>query len=235
MCGRYTLTQAERLEEIYAQREMNFSPRYNVSPTQEMPIVLNESPDTLIAARWGLLPIWATDAAMAYKTINAKVETVETLRSYKVPFRERRCLVPADGFYEWQPLPAKKKQPYRFIVNSGEIFYFAGLWENSKDKEGKPMRTYTIITGPANGTVQPVHNRMPIILRPEFLGEWQAPETPIPRLKEILQSFPEELMKAYPVSTNVGSPRNDTPSLVEPVGSAEGAPFANEQMTFDSL
>lgn len=116
--------------------------------------------------------------------INAKMETVDTLRTYKAPFAKRRCLVPADGFYEWKPTGLKRKQPYRFVLNSGDIFYFAGLWENSKDADGNPIRTYTILTTTPNSLVQPVHNRMPVILRPELHQEWLAPEATTPRLKE---------------------------------------------------
>jgi putative SOS response-associated peptidase YedK len=235
MCGRYTLSQAERLAAIYAKRDMDFPPRYNVSPTQQMPIVLADSPDTLSAARWGLLPFWAKDAKSAFSMINAKAETVDTLRSYKGPFEKRRCLVPADGFYEWKPISPKAKQPFRFTLKSGDIFYFAGLWENSKDKDGNPMRTFTIITGPPNELVQPVHNRMPVILPVESHAAWLAKETPLPALKEMLKPFPESLMTAAMVSSRVGSPRNEDPSLIEPIAAPSASDASNEGAPLDSL
>jgi putative SOS response-associated peptidase YedK len=165
--------------------------------------------------------------------INAKAETVDTLGSFKGPFEKRRCLVPADGFYEWKPTGGKARQPFRFTLRSGDIFYFAGLWEHSKD-EGHPIRTFTIVGGPPNALVKAVQ---PNACDPTARNHavWLAKDTPLPALKEMLKPFPDGLMKAAMVSSRVGSPRNDDASLIEPLAIPEEGTASNDGAPLDEL
>jgi len=224
MCGRFThrLTW-QQLYDLYRltaprpdprQREPDLKPRYNVAPTQMVPIVrLDPAGQREIAMlRWGLIPFWAKDDKIGYKTINARAETVATAPSFRAAFKKRRCLVPANGFYEWKKVEDGSKQPYLIGVRDGSPFSFAGLWERW-DKGEAPVETFTIITGEPNSLVADLHNRMPVILDPDDYDAWlMAADTAIPQA--LLQPFPAQLMQAYPVSKRVNSPKNDTPDMI---------------------
>jgi len=164
--------------------------------------------------RWGLVPFWAKDHAMGYKMINARSETVREKSSYKGPFRKSRCLVLADGFYEWKKV-VKQKQPYRITLEPERRFYFAGLYSFWKTPEGYTLPTFTILTTSANELVAPIHDRMPLILQDQEVADWMNPQTEEADLLNMLRPYPAEEMVAYPVHPAVGNPRNDTPELIE--------------------
>ncbi len=221
VCGRYT--HRHTWPEIVALYRLtqpavapnDFGPRYNIAPTQVAPVVREcDGRRECAMLRWGLIPFWAKDAKIAYKTINARAETVATAPSYRAAFRVRRCLIPTSGFYEWQKTPGGK-QPYLVGFNDGRPFSFAGLWENWKDKaSGETIETYTIITCPPNDVAGAIHNRMPVIIDPSDFGRWlTAAEPPA----DLLRPYPPADMTAYPVSKAVNSPKNDRPELVEQI------------------
>lgn len=224
MCGRFTAKLTwQQLHDLYeidapepAPDELDLKPRYNIAPTQTVPIVrLNSAGRREIAfLRWGLIPFWSKDAKIAYRTINARAETVATAPAFRAAFKKRRCLVPASGFYEWKKLADGDKQPYFIGLRDGAPFAFAGLWERW-DKGEAPVETFTIITGEPNSLVAPLHNRMPVILEPDHYEPWLAAADPaIPQA--LLQPFPAQLMTAYRVGKRVNNARNDDAAMMEP-------------------
>lgn len=219
MCGRYTLSVEEPvvLDRFgLTTTELILTPRYNIAPTQPIPVVLNTSPETLSAARWGLVPAWAKDAKMAANMINARSETLLEKPSFRTILKSQRCLVVADGFYEWKKNEDGTKTPYRVKLHSGEVFAMAGLWDTWKAPDGTLLRTCTIITTTANDVLSPLHERMAVILPPETERLWLEQNTPN-TLLDLLQPYPSEKMMAYEVSSRVNSIRNDDPTLIEAV------------------
>jgi len=201
MCGRYYVTSPpaaiiERfgLEDADAQLELGV----NIAPTQRVGIITNEQPRRLTAARWGLVPFWADDIRIGARLFNARAETAHEKPAFRQAFRRRRCLVPADGFYEWRELPTGRKQPVRFALRSGDMLAFAGLWDVWKPPEGPPLISCTILTTDANALVMPVHNRMPVVLPREAEQEWLAEATE-EELRALLAPIPAELMVAEEV------------------------------------
>lgn len=221
MCGRYTLTTdplvlMERFHLTSA--DVVVTPRYNIAPTQPVAIVYDVSPRVLSAARWGLIPSWAKDASIGTRMINARAETLAEKPSFRNLLRKRRCLVLADGFYEWRKNPDGTKTPMRVMLTSGEPFAMAGLWDVWKTPEGELLKTCTIITTEPNALIAPLHHRMAAILLPEQEADWlNRDQTDATFLRSLLRPFPAERMKAYPVSSRVNNVRNDDPSLIEPV------------------
>lgn len=221
MCGRYTqtsdpakLAQRFRLEPPGP----GLSRRYNIAPTQDAPVVANDDPKHLRMMRWGLIPAWAKDAAIGNKMINARAETVSEKPSFRKPLERRRCLVLADGFYEWRKQTARAKVPMRFVLKSREPFAFAGLWDIWRKPDGSEVRSFTIITTEPNDLMRPIHNRMPCLLRPQDEGKWLDPDLKeTANLLPVLAPYPDEEMEAYEVSTLVNSPRNDRPECVTQV------------------
>jgi putative SOS response-associated peptidase YedK len=191
--------------------------RYNVSPQMHMPVIVANSPNRLDIMQWGLVPSWAKDPSAGFKTINARAETVAERPAYRSAIRYHRCLVPANGFYEWCAT-RQGKQPY-FIHLPGEpLFAFAGLYEIWHSPDGSELRSYAIITCQPNQLMAAIHNRMPVILPGEAEAAWLDPaETRVAAVLPLLQPYPAEAMEAYPVSTAVNSPRNDGPGLIDPV------------------
>lgn len=218
MCGRYSITTApEAMQRLFKFMNAipNLRPNYNAAPTQTLPVVrLDQKGERELAQlKWGLIPMWAKDSKIAYSTINARAETVHEKPAFRTAFRKRRCLVPADGFYEWQP--GEKKQPYRITMKDGEPFAMAGLWERW-DKGEEPLETFTIIVTAGNSLMKPIHDRMPVILPPETWDHWlTAADTAIPMA--LLQSYPASKMAAYKVSTRVNSPKNNDAEVIEPL------------------
>jgi putative SOS response-associated peptidase YedK len=197
------------------------APSYNVAPQSFQPVV-RLSPDTgereLTIMRWGLIPFWSKDGKMAFNTINAKAETITTSPAYREAMKRRRCLVPADWFYEWKKLDAKTKQPYAIAMKDAELFAFAGLWDSWKDKEtGKALETYTVITTDPNDLMEPIHNRMPVILHRKDYERWLAVADPAQLPIDLLRPYPAEEMKAWKVSRAVGNVRNNSPGLIVPI------------------
>ena len=222
MCGRYGLAianpadlqprfQVEGLPEPV-------EPRFNAAPGQALPVVTRNSPNQLRRMLWGLIPFWAKDDPNKYKMINARAEGIETKASFKRPLRSQRCLVPATGFYEWDK-SVKPSVPYYFTVPDTPIFAFAGLYDRWHDPaSGEDIYTYTIITTQANAVVAPVHNRMPVILRPEDEDLWLDPDETEPlHLLPLLRPFAAERMRAHVVGRGVNNVKLDEPSLIEPL------------------
>ena len=180
MCGRYRLSRRKQLVEEYfdtVSDEPDLSPRYNIAPTQQVPVIRQNPTEPvreLSLIRWGLIPSWAKDTSIAASMINARSETASTKPAFRDPLKLRRCLIPADGFYEWQRT-AKSKQPYCFEVNNGDLFAFAGLWDRWKDANGKWLKTCSILTTVPNSVTSAVHDRMPVILDPDSYDLWLDP------------------------------------------------------------
>jgi putative SOS response-associated peptidase YedK len=219
MCGRYTLASpTERLAEEFGvdASSIELSPNYNVAPTQGVAAVLEEAGQRrLEVLRWGLIPPWADDPGIGSRMINARSETAPGKPSFRRAFRERRCLIPADGFYEWQRTNGAK-QPYYIHMEDGRPFAFAGLWESwSKGGEGE-VRTCTILTTGANALVGEVHDRMPVILAHDAYDVWLDPASERDELTGLLAPYPEDEMESYPVSRFVNSPSNNDPRCIEP-------------------
>jgi putative SOS response-associated peptidase YedK len=180
---------------------------------------VNKDNRELKMMRWGLVPFWAKEISIGYKMINAKAETVHEKPSYRKPFKERRCLVLADGFYEWKRPDKKTKIPFLFVLKTRGPFAFAGLWDLWKNPNGEELLTFTIITTSANELMAPIHDRMPVILPQKVESRWLDPEfKDTDKLKTLLQPYPSDKMEAYEVSSIVNSPKNDTPSCIEPIG-----------------
>jgi putative SOS response-associated peptidase YedK len=227
MCGRYRRTSSE--EEIARQYHIPIPPQldlpisYNIAPTQDV-LAIRFNPKTrqrtLDALRWGLIPNWAKDPKIAYKTINARAETVDTAPSYRQAFKKRRCLIPADTFFEWKKVLGGKI-PHAIGMKDESVFVFAGLWEGWKPPGSEEwLHTCTIITGEPNELVRQIHTRMPVILPEEHHDSWLSGEAG----KEILVPFPADRMKAWPISPRVNSPRNNDPGILEPVGACGAEP-----------
>ena len=219
MCGRYTLrtpvdTLAERFE--IDDTPSSTAASYNVAPTQGVATVLVEDGKSkLEMLHWGLIPSWADDPSIGNKMINARAETVAEKPSFRKAFRNHRCLVLTDGFYEWQKT-GNGKQPYYIRMEDGSPFAFAGLWESWQN--GREIRSATIITTEANDVVAPIHNRMPVILHPEDYDLWLDPDFDEKEpLTTLLKPYPAEMMEAHPVSRRVNSPSNNEPSIIESV------------------
>lgn len=225
MCGRFVSSlPPQEVARWFRTKNLvpNTPPRFNAAPTQDV-LAVRYNPKTgersLDAIRWGLVPHWAKDLSIGSKLINARAEGIAEKPAFRDAFLRRRCLIPSNGFYEWRK-DAKPKQPYLVALKDEEIFAFAGLWENWRDKEhgGEWVRTCTIVTARANEVVAPIHSRMPVILDPQdyatWLGETGADHD---ELLGLLKPFPAERAEAYPVGPAVNSVRNDDPSLLEPV------------------
>jgi putative SOS response-associated peptidase YedK len=192
----------------------NFPPRYNIAPSQPVGVIVRGQNATKPEFRlmgWGLIPSWAKDPSIGAKLINARSETVTEKPSFRAAFKYRRCLIPADGFYEWKKTQRGAKQPFYFSMADNAVFAFAGLWESWNDIE-----TCTILTTSANSLLQPIHDRMPVILSSEDYGRWLDPNIQGGKvLLDLLRSFPDEPMQAIPVSTRVNSAKNDDALCIE--------------------
>lgn len=219
MCGRYTLTTpGETLATLFDLPEPpDFGPRYNIAPTQPVAIVTAASP-ALRVVQWGLVPSWAKDPSIGARMINARSETAAEKPSFRAAFKRRRCLIPADGFYEWRKTSSGPKQPYWIALADKAPFAFAGLWEQWESPEGF-LESCTILTSAANALLAHVHDRMPVILPRDCYDRWlHTLETEARSLQSLLRPFDAAAMRAWPVSTTVNSPRNETPECVTPIG-----------------
>jgi putative SOS response-associated peptidase YedK len=220
MCGRYTVsTPPEILADLFELAQIPlFPPRFNLAPTQEAPIVrvlAPGEPRRLDLVRWGLIPTWAQEAAIGNRMINARADGVAEKPAFRSSFKKKRCLVVADGFYEWRKEGAGK-QPYWIHRKDGQPFAFAGLWASWKDpQKGEWLDTFTILTTDANETVSAIHNRMPVILDREQYGLWLDPAvSDAGRLQELLVPAPAGELTAFPVSRAVNSPANESPDCI---------------------
>jgi putative SOS response-associated peptidase YedK len=217
MCGRYSFVPNQNFAERFEveNQQLDLQTRYNVAPTQVMPVITRNSPNRVEEMRWGLVPFWAKDASIGNRMINARAETIAEKPAFRRALAARRCLVPASGFYEWQRSPEGKVPHYIFLPDA-DTFAFAGLYEIWKDDAGNVLKTYTIITTTPNELMAPIHNRMPVILRREDEALWLDKAAEVPDLLALLQPYPAEQMDAYPVSRAVNSPTNDDEALIEP-------------------
>jgi putative SOS response-associated peptidase YedK len=224
MCGRYgRRADKQRIAEWMQARNTNvfdetyLAPSYNVAPTDFQPIVRldHDGQRELTVMRWGLIPYWAKDSKIRFSTINAKSETVSTSPTFREAMKRRRCLVPAEWFYEWQKTDAKAKQPYAIAMRDDSLFAFAGLWERWKDKaKDQVLETYTVLTTDPNELLEPIHNRMPVILAPKDYQRWLEPGEPTRLPVDLLRPYPANEMKAWKVSNAVGNVRNNVPELI---------------------
>lgn len=229
MCGRYARrSDKQRIAEHFRVHPDSFPDlglSYNVAPQTFQPIVrLNRDTGEreIVLMRWGLVPFWAKDAKLGYSTINARAETVATAASFREAFRKRRCLVPADAFYEWQKIDARTKQPFAIAMKDGSPYAFAGLWDSWRDPVTRqPLETFTIIVTDANELMASLHDRMPVILQPKDYDRWLAAGDPARLPTDLLRSYPAEQMTAWKVDKMVGNVRNDIQDCIAPLISDE--------------
>ncbi|MBF2029713.1 MAG: SOS response-associated peptidase [Oscillatoriales cyanobacterium C42_A2020_001] len=224
MCGRYSQTHSASAIARAFQLSVvpDAPPRYNIAPTQLVGAVLqprDQAARQFRVLRWGLVPSWAKDAAIGNRLINARAETVSEKRSFRSAFRYRRCLIVADGFYEWQrQAGTKQKQPYYFQLENHSLFGFAGLWEHWESPAGELLETCTILTTEANEVLRPIHDRMPVILHPDDYDTWLDPTlNTSAKLQPLLRPYPVDEMQAYPVSPLVNKADCDRPDCIEPL------------------
>ena len=221
MCGRFTLTvDPDELQDAFPGLTLPAdhppTPRYNIAPSQPVAVITNNGKNTLEFFRWGLIPSWAKDPAIGNRLINARAETLADKPSFRTAFKRRRCLIPADGFYEWRKDPGGKTPMY-IRLKSGDPFAFAGLWEAWHSAEDETLLTCTIITTTPNSLMEKIHDRMPVILKPDAYDRWLDPAEQEPgKLSGLLKPYPASHMTAYAVSKRVNKPENDSPELVVP-------------------
>ena len=222
MCGRFTLTiDPNHLQEAFPWAVIpdDLSPRYNIAPSQPVAVIPNTGDNVVTMYKWGLIPSWSKDPSIGDRMINARAETLAEKPSFRNAFRRRRCLILADGFYEWRQIPSSKnKQPVYIHLKDNRPFAFAGLWELWTSPDGSEIRSCTIITTQPNSLVEPIHNRMPVILSPDDYGQWLKKEDqPTGELIKLLKPYSSDEMVAYPVSKLVNTPHYDSADLIKPV------------------
>ncbi len=216
MCGRFQLSVkgkeiSERFNtEVFDER---YKPSFNCAPGQLLPVITNVDPSKVQLFKWGLVPSWSKDTRSAFKLINSRSETISAKPTFKKAFKQQRCLVPANGFYEWKN--SAVKQPYRIFLKSNEIFAMAGIWEQWNQPDGNMLHTFSIITTRANKLIEGLHERMPVILVPEDEQKWLKEEDEN-RLESLLQPFPDEMMELYAVSSRINQVSQDDARLIEP-------------------
>ena len=226
MCGRYgRRADKQRIAEWMQAHDTNvfddsyLAPTYNAAPQSMQPVVRLDA-DTgrreLVILRWGFVPYWSKDLKIAFTTINAKAETVATSPAFRESMKRRRCLIPAEWFYEWRKIDAKTKQAYAIGMKDESVFAFAGLWDRWKDRQtGQMLETFTIVTTDPNELMEPLHNRMPVIIDAKDYGRWLDPGDPERPPVDLLRPYDAERMKAWKVSARVGNVRNNDPECVE--------------------
>jgi putative SOS response-associated peptidase YedK len=230
VCGRYRLSRRKQIVEEYfdASGDEDWTSRFNIAPTQPVPVIRQHPKEPvrqLSLMRWGLIPSWSKDSSGAARMINARAETASIKPAFRDAMKSRRCLIPADGFYEWKR-DGKSKQPYCFEVNDAELFAFAGLWDRWKDPAGNWIKTCSILTTTPNAVTATVHDRMPAILDPDSYELWLDPGmTNVGAASELLKPYDARLMRCYPVSTRINHVANDDEECSRPV---EFAPTQNQ-------
>lgn len=225
MCGRFTLTttSSDTIQQSFAldTAPQNLTARYNIAPSQSVPGVIQDSAgkNHLVAFYWGLIPFWAKEKSFGNNLINARSETIQEKKSFRDPFKKRRCLIVADGFYEWRKNPDGTKTPMYIQVDDGALFGLAGLWERWTDPvTNDPLESCTIITTQPNDLMKDIHNRMPVILSRDVYDQWLDPNNQdVEALQGLLRPFDASRMAAYAVSKKVNKAGSDDASLIEPV------------------
>jgi putative SOS response-associated peptidase YedK len=232
MCGRYRLSRRKQIIEQHfdtAPWDDDWNPRFNVAPTQPIPVIRQHPKEPVRQVsmmRWGLIPSWAKDTSGAARMINARSETAHTLPAFREAMKSRRCLIPADGFYEWMR-DGKAKQPFCFEVNSGQLFAFAGLWERWRDPSGQWVKSCSILTTTPNAVTSAVHDRMPVILHPDSYDLWLDPGMQnVEAISELMKPFEPRLMRCYPVSGRVNRVINDDEECTRRVEIAQNRLFS---------
>jgi putative SOS response-associated peptidase YedK len=213
VCGRFSFAVKAHIIEERFDAEVDaglFTPRYNCAPSQNLSVISNSDPDKVDLYRWGLIPVWAKDPMIGNKLINAKAETLSEKPSFRSPFQKRRCLVLADGFYEWKR--DDNKSPYRILLADESPFAMAGIWDSWYNNNGEEVRSFSIITTVANDLVADIHHRMPVILTRENEKRW-LDNLPREELQGMLVPYASDNMKAYKISKMVNSPKNDHPDI----------------------
>jgi len=222
MCGRFVSPSAEAIaKELGIQTPKNYHQSFNLAPTQLVPTLT--SPKRLEFYRWGLVPSWAKDPSIGNRMINARSETLAEKPSFKRALAQRRCLVPAQGFYEWK-VENKTKQPYFIFHHDRSLLLFAGLWEQWKSPEGEIIHSVTIVTKEAQGNLKNLHDRMPAILSPQSKEAWLSPEIDLHSAQQILNQTAAEKIDFFPVSTLVNKPVNNSKECIEPIAKVEVQP-----------
>jgi len=223
MCGRYRLSRRKQIVEAHfssASGEEDCNPRYNIAPTQLVPVIRQNPKQPIRESslfRWGLIPSWMKDSSGAATMINARSETAGTKPAFRDALKSRRCLIPADGFYEWQRV-GKTKQPYCFEVGNAQMFAFAGIWDRWKDPSGNLVKTCSILTTTPNAVTSAVHDRMPVILDPDSYDLWLDPGVQDASwASELLKPYDAQLMRCYPISTRINHVANDDEECSAPV------------------
>jgi putative SOS response-associated peptidase YedK len=227
MCGRYTLSKLEQLLRQFPAiipLPPGLMPRFNIAPTQPVPVIANNHPDRVELFQWGLIPSWSKDSSCSGRMINARAETLAERPSFRTALKRRRCLVPADGFYEWRKEPdGKTKTPMYVRRRDGEPFAFAGLWDVWHTPDGSVVPSCTVITTAPNELMAPIHDRMPAILPRSAYERWLSPrEQDAVDMTALLQPYPAAELEAYPVSRMVNSPRNEGAELMNRVDAEAG-------------
>lgn len=217
MCGRFSII--KKAEDIQSRFSIkagleDHQPVYNAAPGMRLGVITNKNPERLEMYKWGLVPYWAKDVSIGYKMINARSETLAEKPSFRNFLKSKRCLVPADGFYEWKK-DGKAKQPFRIFLRDESLFAFAGLWDSWNDPEGNTLHSFTIITTSANALMTPIHDRMPVILFPENEKLWLDSSASQDQLLSLLKPYPAELMDCYKISSLVNSPVNNSPEVLD--------------------
>ncbi len=217
MCGRLSIATGSDILQVRFNVEIaeDLQPRYNAAPTQNLPVILNDEPRTINLCRWGLIPYWAKEEKIGSRMINARAETLLEKPSFRNAFKKKRCLVLADGFYEWKKT-SDRKRPYRITMKSNEPFALAGIWDVWTTPDGEALRSFSIITTEPNDLMKDLHHRMPAILKRENEERWLQ-DIDASAAQEMLEPYPGDDLQAYPVSTLVNSPRNDTEAIIQPV------------------
>ncbi len=226
MCGRYAITSPPEAVRAFAgyMSHPNFPPRYNIAPTQPVPIVrMRDGQREFALVRWGLVPSWAKEVAPSNPLINARSETVYEKPSFRTAIRRRRCLFPADGFYEWYR-GGKKREAYYVRRRAGGLYAMAGIWEHWQGPDGSELESAAILTTDANGTLRPIHHRMPVIVEPEDFDVWLGThESEAEALRPMLGPAPDDLLETVRIGDRVNKVANDDPSVQEPLAEEGGA------------
>lgn len=232
MCGRSSLTKTEKeLEErfgatFYSEdlERYNPLPNFNVAPSHILPVILNSDTHHFNAVRWGFIPFWAKDIKISYKMINARIETLLEKNTFKSAVKNKRCLIPSDGFYEWKKTP-EGKTPYRIARQDNQLFSYAGLWSKWQSPDGESILSFTIITQAPNKKLEDIHDRMPAMLMPEQESLWLDDTLNPEELLNMISPYPDDLLKVYPVSDRVNKVGNNDPSLIEEAEEGQGTLF----------
>jgi putative SOS response-associated peptidase YedK len=216
MCGRYSLgkTKKELEERFGAELLTDFKPRYNIAPTQLVPVITSDSPKGFSFFYWGITPDFGKNKPVTQKLINARAETVAEKQTFKNSFQSRRCLIPADGFFEWKKIGKKTKTPFRFTLQNEALFSFAGIWEEYENEKGELNHTFVVLTTSPNALVEEVHDRMPVILSQKDEKKWLDKYSSEQELIEMIKSYPANEMLSYTVSPLVNQVQNDQPSVI---------------------